>query len=531
MEALRNAIGVVGARWAALGGVARLGVAAFIAVFALVLISTSMGGIGPGDAVLFSDLDGDEEARIVERLQSLNIPHEVQPAGTVRVPADKVHEVRLRLAGEGVLDGGSVGFEVFDEQRFGETEFAEQVKYHRALEGELARTIGHLRGVERARVHLVLPSRSLFRSGEQQASASVVLHTRTGFRTGEEQIRGIVYLVASAVRGLDASAVTVVDGQGRALGAESTDDKDLASDALGFRREVERARELAAQELLDTALGKEHSMVRVSAAVNFTREERTEERYDPETIASRSFQISEESKAGTDRGVGGVPGTPSNLPGGEAPEAGAAGRDGLVRRTETRNYEVSKVVRHAVEPVGQVKGLQVAVIVDGIWKTKGEQRVFEKRGEEELARLKDLVATAVGIDTERGDKVTIECVPFAAVESPPEPGFTVGDAVHVAQPLLPYLGWAIVLLCLLIFVLALLRASARLAPQSALEAHQLGDGSQPMALPGVPGAMAVAASGGKGEDLDEMRALAAELANSEPESAARVIKGWITEQR
>jgi flagellar M-ring protein FliF len=375
----------------------------------------------PQKAVLFSNLSDDDAARIVEKLRGANIPYEFGSGNTtLLVPEKQVHETRLMLASEGLPSGGGVGFEVFDQQRFGESEFTEQVKYHRALEGELARTISHLAGVKRARVHLVLPTRSLFADREQDASASVVIHLVPGWKMREDQVKGIVHLVASSVRGLDPEHVTLVDGDGRPL--ERSDSREEASELTGkadaYRREIERGKERAAQQMLDASLGQRKSMVRVAAAVNFAREEVTEELYDPETIAQRSFQIVEEREGAGGKTVGGLPGTPSNLPGGEAAVSGPGGGAGLQRRSETRNYEVSKYMRRAVEPVGRVTGLQVAVVADGRYRGTGDKKKFEPLSKDELDRIQKLVAGAVGIDEKRGDRVVVECIAFAPAPAP-----------------------------------------------------------------------------------------------------------------
>ncbi|MEY4577542.1 MAG: flagellar M-ring protein FliF, partial [Pseudomonadota bacterium] len=184
-----------------------LSVRVAIAAVALVAIGATLFAIAasnrpPKKAVLFSNLSDDDAARIVDKLKGANIPYEFGPDGTtLLVPELQVHETRLTLASEGLPSGGGVGFEVFDQQRFGESEFSEQVKYHRALEGELSRTISHLAGVKRARVHLVLPTRSLFAEQAQSASASIVVHLVPGWKMRDDQVKGIVHLVASSVRG------------------------------------------------------------------------------------------------------------------------------------------------------------------------------------------------------------------------------------------------------------------------------------------------------------------------------------------
>ncbi|MDH5491327.1 MAG: flagellar basal-body MS-ring/collar protein FliF [Myxococcales bacterium] len=400
-------------RWEALSANQRVG--SILALAVLVGVGATLWGTRGEEemTVLFSNLSRDDSARVAQRLSEMGIRHRSEEEGTViLIPESVVHETRMSLAASGLPGSSGVGFEVFDEQRFGESEFSERVKYHRALEGELARTISHLAGVERARVHLVMPNRSLFTSDETPASASVVLHLRTGWQIRDDQAGGIVHLIASSVRGLDPGSVTLVDGDGRSIAGATESESEGAAGALDLRRQLERSKEEAVQALLDETLGAGRAVVRVAAEMSFTREERTEERYLPEESAARSFQIQEERDANATPTAAGVPGAASNLPGGAAPQTGTEGL-GLARRSETRNFEISKTIRHAIEPVGRLTRMNVALVLDGTWTGEGEDRSFSPLPQEELDRIEAIVASAAGIDTNRGDQITVACVPFA----------------------------------------------------------------------------------------------------------------------
>jgi flagellar M-ring protein FliF len=522
-------------RWAKLSLIARVGIAAGALMVVGGLVFATAVPHTPRKSVLFSNLADDDAARIVDKLRAANIAYEFGPDGTtLLVPETQVHETRLMLASEGLPNGGGVGFEVFDQQRFGESEFSEQVKYHRALEGELARTISHLAGVKRARVHLVLPTRSLFAANEQDASASVVVHLVPGWKVRDEQVKGIVHLVASSVRGLDPERVTLVDGDGRALGRGTHNEGELANDADVYRREIERSKERAAQQMLDTTLGTGKSMVRVAAAVSFTREEVTEETYDPKTIAQRSFQITEEHDGAGNRSVGGLPGTPSNLPGGEAASSAPGGGGAVTRRSETRNYEVSKVSRHAIEPVGRVTGMQVAVVVDGRYRGTGDKRKFQALGKDEIDRISHLVAGAVGIDEKRGDRIVVECIAFA----PPTPIIDERSVLErTVGPYTDYLMYAVIAFFAFIAYRMLKKALQR--PEGAPTlAQMLGapalpalGAAQHASLPenlSLP--QAVLPAGGVSDDaVEQVRLLASEMASNEPEAAARIIRGWMSD--
>lgn len=474
---------------------------------------------------LYSSLSPDDSSRIIERLGRMGIPFETEDS-SIRVPAGQVHDARMTLASEGLPSGGGQGFELFDEQRFGESEFTEQIQYHRALEGELARTIGHLAGVERARVHLVLPERSLFVERDGNASASIVLHLAPGWRVSEAQSAGIIHLVASSVRGLAPDSVTLVDGEGRPVGE---DGEDEFSDSIAYRQRVERDRQRSLQNLLDETLGSGVARVEVSAEVSFRREERTEERYLPEETAARSFQIEEEHDADAAQNAEGIPGAASNLPGGAPNEAGAA-TQGLRRRSETRNFEVSKTVRHAVEPVGQLVRQSIAVVVDGTW----EGETFTARSDEEIARITEIAQSAAGIDAERGDSLTVTCVPFSRTETGPTDPLA---AIRPYEPYFPYLGWLVGLLCVpvaLLFIRKWVRAAreAKEAEAKAEAADKSPDSLQLLDPKEItPGGVRemLLGSGDESEALlaSEVQNIAAELAAEDPLRAARIIRAWL----
>jgi len=394
------------------------------------------------DSVLFANLPQEDAGRVVESLKTRRIPYRIGGDGTeIRVPADQVHEARLGLAAEGLPSGGGVGFEIFDRQDFAQSDFQEQVKYHRAIEGELSRTLSHVTGVARARVHIVLPERSLFVREDDPASASVALTLEPGAQLADRQVRGIVHLVSSSVRALTPEHVTVVDQNGATLWAGANDADEEATDVLAFRRSVEQSTERKVQDLLDRAIGPGTTAVRVAAEVDFSREERTQEEFAaPTESVTRSYQITEEGAGGRSATPQGVPGAVSNLPGGDAPGSAGAGASGLHRRTETRNFEISKITRHAVEPVGRVERLSVAVAVDGRWRTKGKNREFVARTPGELARIQGIVSSAAGLDPTRGDSIRVEGMRFPHPHRPrdlrPTPVARVRDGLLSNAPAL-----------------------------------------------------------------------------------------------
>lgn len=544
MEQLRERFAQLKERFDALSLRVRIGALAGVGVLVALGLLGYANYSEPTHGILFSNLSQQDAARIVERLQSLNTPYEIADGGsTITVPEESVHETRLTLANEGLPSGGGVGFEIFDTTRFGESDFSEQVQFRRALEGELSRTLGHIGGVTNARVHLVLPERSLFADDESSASASVALQLAPGWTLRPEQVVGVTHLVASSVPQLDPSNVTVVDGDGRPLSDPGSEDSESVaiSDAEGLRSQIERSKQRAVQQLLDASLGPGAAVVRVNAEVSLSREEHLQETYDPERVATRSYELTEERDPEAAGGGQGVPGAASNLPGGEGAETPPSNA-GVARREERRNYEVTKTVRRSVHPVGRVSRLTVAVVVDGLWSGEGEARAYEPRDDAEMARIRSLVATAAGISEERGDAITVECVPFAAhAEAEPEPFV---DPIAPSMPMLPYVAWLVGIIVGLIVLFVVWRKikkaqKARAELQRKIESGEISELPAPRDLMGL----------GRGQDPDEeevpldaygesaegmgdyeqLRQLALEVARRDPELAARVVRGWLTD--
>jgi len=484
----------------------------------------------PNMSVLFSNLSPDDAAQVVERLNTLSIPYELEAGGsTIHIPEDQVHETRLTLSAEGVPRGGGVGFEIFDEQRFGESEFSQQVNYHRALEGELSRTIRQVAGVERARIHLVMPERTVFTANESPASASVALTLSPGWTMREDQTRGIVNLVAASVRGLQPQNVTVVDHQGRNLSA-AINGEDSPADTIQFRAQVERTTERAAQEVLDRFLGGGHAFVRVSADVNFAREEVLEERYDDNANATRSFQITEEGNGRVTGQVEGIPGAAANLEGGEPAQA-IGEREGVNRRSETRNFEPSKTVRRSVEPVGRIRRLSVAVVLDTNW-APGEdgELISDLRPADQMEQIEQIVARAVGLDLERGDQIQVEQFEFSSSRNPiePEPVYDPDDMLAPYKPIFPYVGYFL----LAVFGLLLYRRiRGFIKRQRLIVGERAASAARASAAMGVPGLTTANTQNILTADVqgNEIRLMAAELAAQDPDRAARVIQGWLAE--
>ena len=383
--------------------------------------------------VLYRGLEDAEAAQVVDALTAERIDHRIADGGTsIEVPAARVHEARMRVASRGLPSGNSPGFEIFDQGTFGVTDFVQKVNYHRALQGELARTIEQVEGVEKVRVQLALPQRkALLRKDERKATASVVVRLRAGHDLDSGQIRGIVHLVASSVEGLDPSQVTLVDNRGRLLAPQSELDPSAGGGPSMLRaaRSLEQGLEDQVESILERTVGLGRVVAKVSAQVDWTQTEKTEEIFDPNSQIERSTQ--RETESSSDKASeGGVVGIVANSP--EAsPPAAATGTDSSSSRTsETVNYELSKTVSRQILPTGTIERLSVAVLIDGKPVVGGASGEAPARGEapaevvaftpwsaDELAEFEQLAKRAVGFSAERGDEISVINAPFYAIDS------------------------------------------------------------------------------------------------------------------
>ena len=386
---------------------------------------------------LFTDLSVDDAAAITAKLKELKVPFRVAAGGSaLEVPEQRVHELRLDLAGQGIPKGGGVGFEIFDKTRLGTTEFEQRVNLKRALEGELARTIGTIGSVQTARVHLVLPERSVFTANRENATASVVLKLRQGRSFSKGEVASVLHLVAAAVPGLNADRVAIVSADGTTLHRPKEEGGGGEGDAqVEKEREMAIALENQARAILDRAVGAGHAEIRARVELDAASIERTEEHYDPAKSVIRSEQenLERSGDSTTQTTVAGIPGAGStvpqaqtvdpNNPNAAAPDPNAPGARfaGSSRTQRTRNFEVDKVVTKTT-PIGRrVQRVTLAVLVDGIEKEENGVKSMAPRERAELDRLEALVKGAVGFDATRGDTIKVESASFYHEPDPPPP--------------------------------------------------------------------------------------------------------------
>ncbi len=426
-----------------------------LSIFALIILQTRQSN----NQLLFANLAQEDTASIVSWLKDHKISYEIENSGgSVYVPADKVYEARIELAGAGLPQGGGVGFEIFDKQSLGITDFVQKVNYLRALQGELSRTIVSLSPVAAARVHLALPQKRLFKSQQQPATASVVVKLVGGARLQESQVRGIVNLVAGSVEGVESEYVTVVSSSGKVLSKRPAEGLSgpMTPGMLEYQQAVERQMEKRAQDMLDRALGTDNSLVKVTAVLDFSQVSKIEELYDPKSAVPRSEQTQEQKEVGAS-GVGGVPGVQSNL-GGGGETTGGGTAPGSSNNAETTNYEISKVVNRTVESVGTILHMSVSVLVADVLSAEVDadgQKKLESRSAQELRTIEKMVQSALGIDIARGDQLNVASMPFANefYVQPEIPEASLTDHIFAFLPLFKYGAGFITAVLIYLFML------------------------------------------------------------------------------
>ncbi|MGO9239688.1 MAG: flagellar basal-body MS-ring/collar protein FliF [Bryobacteraceae bacterium] len=374
---------------------------------------------------LFTSLASEDAGAVVEKLKTANVDYKVADNGAVMVPSARVAELRLEMAAAGLPRSGRLGFELFDKQNLGSTEFDDQVRLRRAIEGELERSVMTLTGVEAARVHVTFTKDSVFSDLRQPAKASVLIRLRPGAHLTAQNVAAIQHLAASAVEALQPESVTVVDMNGNLLGKPRgplDTDAGSSSAMLDYRQALEHDLLVKIRSTLDPLLGAERYRAGVTAECDMTSGDQSEETFDPDHSVMVSSQKTEESN-GYSSGSGGVPGTSSNLPRPVPPSPG--GRGAVTRKTENIAYQTSRVVKHVKLPQGGVKRLSVAVLVDqGVrWEGVGPsaKRVLDPPSADTLRVVKDVVSGVIGFQPARGDQVLVETLPFDATLALPAP--------------------------------------------------------------------------------------------------------------
>ncbi len=525
MDSLLNQLRELTKKFGALSSTLRFAIAGVAALVLLVVVVMQLGGASGSYEYAFTNLTAEDSSEAAAQLKAAKIPFRLEAGGTaLAVPATQVYDARLMLAAMGLPRGGGVGFEIFDRGDLGVSEFTQHVNLRRATEGELARTIGRLSSVRSARVHITMPEKGLYRDDDHKAASAVVLNLQPGRKMSEKELQGVRHLVASAVTGLNADSVTVVDGSGTVLAGDSSDDSKAATQ----QHDVERSLEQRIIDLLEPAVGPGAVVAKVTATFDTSDVETTADAYDPDGTAVRSEHKSNEQTNQESPGAAGVAGAAANQPGAGVPGGGGSSRGMTQREDETRNYEITKTVTHTVARGPRLKKLSVAVLLDA---PGGKPRL-----DADMKRLEELSKSAVGFDAKRGDQFQISSTAFTNklggdTEGIKEMWWMSPRAFRLGEILGGFVLFFLVGAALMRMrrpappQLTALQSTALLKPGA--KVAELEAAMDRAALPPGPGAAAAQAALSGMDPAQQVRDRARELAQTDPQRAAHIVRAWI----
>jgi flagellar M-ring protein FliF len=535
-----------------------LGIAAAVAAGVTVVLWWR----GPSWSLLYGNLSDSDANSVVQALQTASIEYKLDAnSGAIMVPAERVHDARLQLAGQGLPQGKNASVELMSKDPgFGVSQFMENARYQYALEGELARTISSLQAVEAARIHLALPQQSAFVRDRRPASASVLLQLRPGNRLQAEQVSAIVHLVASSIPELDSDNVTVVDQQGRLLSSPKNSEAAVTAEQFEAAHRIEDTYIQHIEQLIAPLVGDGRVHAQVTVDLDAGATEEAHEQYKPDGAVVRSEQSAEEISHSPSAANGGIPGALTNQPpaGGVAaaaspkpaatPAGGAGAKNDAAAKAEasaaaaasaaastpentskqsTRNYEIDRTVSYSRQPAGRVKRVTVAVLVDNIRQLGADGKAVERPlTKPEMDDITRLVKDAVGFNEARGDSVNVVNQPFLpqVTETLKPEVIPLWQRPWVRDVVRLILG-ALVLVAL---ALGVLRPLIKNLSNHALTAPA------PELLP--PGARAQddrpAAAGAPGQSLayEQQLVQARGLVTQDPKRVAQVVRTWVGEQ-
>jgi flagellar M-ring protein FliF len=528
LEPLLNQLRDLTRKFSALSSALRFAIFGAAALVLLVVVLTQLGGSSGSYEYAFTNLSAEDSSEAAAQLKAAKVPFRLEAGGTaLAVPATQVYDARLMLAAMGLPRGGGVGFEIFDRGDLGVSEFTQRVNLRRAIEGELARTVGRLASVRSARVHITLPEKGLYRDDDHKAVAAVVLNLQPGRTMSDKELQGVRHLVASAVTGLNPDSVTVVDGRGTVLAGDASADTKIATQ----EHDMERSLEQRIIDLLEPAVGAGAVVAKVTAAFDNADVETTADAYDPDQTAVRSEHKSNEQTNQESPGPGGVAGAAANQPGAGVPGGGGTNRGMTQREEETRNFEITKTVTHTVARGPRLKRLSVAVLLDA---PGGKPRV-----DADIKRLEELSKSAVGFDAKRGDQFQISSTAFTSKLG------TDGDGIKEVWWTSPrafrlgeILGGFVLFFLIALALMKMRGAGARgsqLSPMASSTAL-LKPGSKVAELEAAMerAALPPSSSSSSGQQalasVDpavQVRDRARELASTDPQRAAHIVRAWI----
>ncbi|MBF0281263.1 MAG: flagellar M-ring protein FliF [Zetaproteobacteria bacterium] len=417
------------------------------------LVSLSYWSVEPEYKILYSGLSDQDASSITQGLEKSAIPYRLDSGGTILVPAEKLYDARLQIAGENLAPSGGTGFELFDDsQSFALSEFSQNINYQRALQGELARTIEVIPQVNKARVHLVFAKESAFVKKSQVATASVMLRLKGNVKLSESSVKAIQNLVASSVAQLEPKQVTVVDSSGNLLSADK-DEKSSGQNGQSFtdrQQELQQRMEREVRTMLEQTVGIGQAVVRVNVDLNREYFEMKKRSYNPESVLRSEKTISENRSSGDQ--AGGVPGEQAALGIDNGSGTGEGSKDRASRNERTANFEIGESDEHRIVPGGDIKRLSVAVMVGGRIDEKGE---FQPRDAQEMKGLRQIVMRSVGYDEDRGDLIELQSVPLMSMDNSKEDAEL--KAAEDRVFMITMVKYALLGLALILFALFVLR--------------------------------------------------------------------------
>ncbi len=545
---LQNAIQRVKEYWASMNKTQRILLVGGTAVLLLCSTLLVYWLTRPDYRILYTNLSLEDANRVTTLLQAEKVNYVLDDNGTtILVPVDNVYSLRLKVAGEGSLVGQGIGFEIFDASQMGQTEFVQRINYQRALQGELGRTIGEFPNVESARVHLVVPQRSLFIEEQQPPSASVVLRLKDpAIKMSNKEVMGIVNLLTMAIEGLDKAHVSVTDSTGRSVYVPEDETTGQTNTQLEYRLRLESSLERRIDELLNPVLGPGKHIAKINATLDYSQRTMNKVLFDPDSQVVRSEQRSEEQQIGR-----------ANLESG-SPDINFRG-DGLAnsistqegnRESRTTNYEINKEEHNVIGQMGQIQRITIAVAVDGTYAKDADGNwVYTPRSQAELDQIKTLVANAVGYDPNRGDTIEVTNIAFGAADVPAEPNpaeLLAQFAERMGKPLITaLLVFLFIMLVVRPMVMALVRPRVEAGEMvegleglpAAEEQYALFEAQEEEARRAEEKALAVAQAMEDATSymletslsLDEVKARALQLAERNMEQVISILRGWMKE--
>jgi len=535
-------------RFSSLDRPARIRLGIGLALFALMVAAAAWFAGRPDYRVLFANLSDKDGGAVVAQLAQMNVPYKyTEGGGAIMVPADRIYDVRLRLASQGLPKGSVAGFESTEASRFGVTQFQERLNFQRGLEGELTRSIQSLEPVQSARVHLALPNQNGFFREQQKPSASVLVSLYPGRFLDRTQLAGIVHLVASSVPDMAPSAVSVLDETGKLL-SQTADAVGGApsGEQLAYAQKIEQQYARRIVDILEPIVGRDNVKATVTADIDFNQNESTTEQHRPnlatDASAVRSQQLIESAAKPGDKLPAGIPGAVSNQPpqnanapvngANPAPDAGGQGAGGSVGRRElTTNYEVDKTTSVTRAAQGMVRRVNAAVVVNyqSVPEGAGKSLVAKPLSPEQIEQMTALVREAVGYNKERGDSVNLMNAPFRseAVAQAELPLYKQPEVLELARSLGLPIGLSLAAVLLLMGVVRPVLKAGRLPAKAVAIPLRKVDAlaAEPIERPALP-APAKAEDQAPSEEqlrLEEARSLAKE----NPVAVANIVKTWV----